>query len=438
MVTPLHLVKAVWKLVERRRPTVRRVLDLGAGDGRFSRTGDYESYTGYELDKHVVSEKLPRNARMFIQDALDCHGRYDLGIGNPPFMRIQDLDPNWRDRARRLIAGRSGVDPGKGCNLYLYFIWLNLLHTRSNGLVVLVVPSDWIYKPSAAPLRRYIKSREWSCETYELPSSLDFGGVRGVNAGITVIDKDSHRACTRHYALAAGRHLRWKRSGASPSPLEYTDGRPPIYAFRGVSPGSRETFVLTEKERLEARISRRQVYKCIPSLRPLPASVRRLTESVFRRVYVEPNRRCWLLRTDITPLPKSVALWLERTPSRIRRNATCKVRPTWYRYTPPTAPSVLYSNAFKGSRKPKIVENSAGVRNLGTVHGVSGHVPGLSRRSLLDFLRRINYERGTVPWSGGLRRVEIGQMNSALGALCARHRDKARGLRGESAGHPHY
>ena len=92
--TPPEVVSAVWERVkERRRSQLAKVVDFGAGDGRFADGGRYRRYTGYEIDSELCrAAEVPRHATLinacafshFLEDA-------DLCIGNPPYVRNQDL-----------------------------------------------------------------------------------------------------------------------------------------------------------------------------------------------------------------------------------------------------------------------------------------------------------------------------------------------------------
>ena len=48
--TPTEVVRRFWQITNTYRPLFPDVLDLGAGDGRFSIGGNYERYTGIEID----------------------------------------------------------------------------------------------------------------------------------------------------------------------------------------------------------------------------------------------------------------------------------------------------------------------------------------------------------------------------------------------------
>ena len=64
--TPADVVRSTWEHVRKLRPgKIGKVIDLGAGDGRFAQYGCYGSYVGYEVDVDRCSgARLPKNAKL--------------------------------------------------------------------------------------------------------------------------------------------------------------------------------------------------------------------------------------------------------------------------------------------------------------------------------------------------------------------------------------
>ncbi len=427
VVTPYPVVSAAWRLCTKGRFKPHTVLDLGAGDGRFALYGKYGSYLGYELDPKVRTLTLPRNAKIRCRDALEAKGEFELAIGNPPFMRVQDLDSLWRDRARRLIKQEAGVDPGPLGNLACYFLWFATLRTSADGRVCMVLPSDWIQKAATRALRSYILKHKWKVTLFELPSTVDFDIGKRANAGITLIEKNE--SCSTVSLVKLRADLRPRKGGGSRR-LISTRGHSPrsdhLYAFRGLSPGSRNWFVLTEAERIEARIPLDAVWPAVGTLRPLPNTFTTLTRAAFTARYVRAGLRCWLLRTDSPGLDSAVRAWLDSVPKSIQENSTCGARAVWYDYTVPIPGKVLYSSAYSSSRGLKVVSNPSGVVHLGTVHAIHIGTPRQSPSRLVNYLKSWNFARGSVPWVGGMRRIEVGQMNSILSAYTESPRSAGR------------
>ena len=134
--TPRRLVEQTWELVHELRPTVGDVVDFGAGDARFAFAGNYGSYVGYEIDEdRLPANPLPLNARVDHRCAFSSEiDRADLCIGNPPFVRNQDLPQGWRSQVTERLAARSGVNLSGLANAWQYFFLLSLLSTHDTGL----------------------------------------------------------------------------------------------------------------------------------------------------------------------------------------------------------------------------------------------------------------------------------------------------------------
>ena len=164
--TPVEVVRSIWAHVTKHRSgEIGKVLDLGAGDGRFAQHGSYRSYVGYEIDEtRCAGVGLPAGARLVnacafshsIEDA-------DLCVGNPPFVRNQDIPTGWREHAHREVLRRTGVAVPGLANAWQYFFLNGLACLKSDGLAALVVPFEWVSRPSARTLRAYV--RDQCCPT---------------------------------------------------------------------------------------------------------------------------------------------------------------------------------------------------------------------------------------------------------------------------------
>jgi methylase of polypeptide subunit release factors len=189
--TPPSVVQQLWRLVHARRGTIGSVLDLGAGDCRFAVGGHFRQYTGIEIDPSRISRStLPKNARVINQCAFrHQQSGYDACVGNPPYVRHHDLESPWRDDVIKVLEKRLGVSLNKRSNLFLYFLCLALLKTTSDGIVALVVPFEWISRPSAEPVRDFIREQGWDVDIYRFTESV-FDKVL-TTSSITILDKKS-------------------------------------------------------------------------------------------------------------------------------------------------------------------------------------------------------------------------------------------------------
>lgn len=417
--TPRDLVAQVWARVMERRQKIDSVLDFGAGDGRFARGGTYKTYRGYEVDpKRWGAAHLPWNAKLIHGCAFK--GRPEpasLCIGNPPYVRNQDLPDGWRLRAAKVVQRKTGVQVSGLANAWQYFFFLALASTRIDGLVALVLPYEWVSRPSSKAVREYIKNRGWHATVYRLPER-SFSRVL-TTASITLIDK-SGRDGEWSYYDAAGKNIRRIRFPSSDraNVLAYESRRSSEYtvrACRGLSPGTQKVFVLTESERAELglRIGR-DVVRCVTSLRSLPTTCFTLTEAAFRKYYRDAGRRCWLISCAREP-SFELRAYLDSVPTSKRSTATCRGRDVWWKFTMPSAPQVLLASGFRG-KNTKAVTNPIKALAVGSVCGIHG----LSAAAAVETARGI---RGTeiaskvVAHSNGLRKLEINQVNTLLAVL---------------------
>ncbi len=63
--TPDAWVERVWELIASKRAHVGKVVEFGAGDGRFACFGSFDTYIGYKVDKARSGQRsLPRHAKL--------------------------------------------------------------------------------------------------------------------------------------------------------------------------------------------------------------------------------------------------------------------------------------------------------------------------------------------------------------------------------------
>ena len=423
--TPPDTVSKVWDLVrERRSDPVGTVVDFGAGDGRFAHASHYLRYCGYEIDpSRTAQEPLPRGAVLFHQCAFSgVIADADLCIGNPPYVRNQDLPAGWRQRVADSLLVRTGTRLSGLANAWQYFFLLALASTKLDGLVALVIPYEWVSRPSVASLRTLIAQHRWSVRVYRLRDDT-FERVL-TTSSITLVDKraldgrwryfeETHRGGFQALASVTD-SVEGAVSYLKRSHLE----KPGIFAQRGLSPGTQKVLVLTEGERVRSGLRmHHDVVPCITSLRCLDDSCAAITHEVFRQRFLFAGLKCWLIRTDRAPSARLRA-YLCGVPEADRQTATCVNREEWWNFAMPAVPALLVATGFRKGR-PKAAINGVNARAVGSVSGIYG-VPTRKRRAFVRALRDLDLSERIVPHSKGLRKVEIHQMNALLDELCKR------------------
>jgi len=419
--TPKAVVDDVWKQILVRRRVIGKVVDYGAGDGRFSQSGRFASYVGYEIDNSrwtrsiLTSNVCLVNKCAFSEPIWDA----DLSIGNPPYVRNQDLPDGWRQRATRILSERTGIQLSGLANAWQYFFLLSLISTKPNGLVALVIPYEWVSRPSAAAIREYIKKRCWEVSVYRL---LDDTFPRVLTtSSITVVDKSQTNRRWQYFEeVSAGRYMKLPSvTPGEPGVLPYTSRtRMKItksFAKRGLSPGTQKVLTFSEQERarLGLRIGR-DVVPCITSLRHLDSEVHTLDKHTFQQYYCKSGKKCWLINTTREPSDR-LGDYLKEVPADKYQTKTCQSRDRWWQFVMPQAPDLLLSSGFIGNNT-KVVVNSLAAHAVGGVCGIY-KVPRPKRSKLAKALRKAKLGDRVVAHANGLRKIEIHQMNSLLAGL---------------------
>lgn len=416
--TSPDIVRMFWRLAHRYRTTFSKVLDLGAGDGRFAIGGDFASYEGIEIDEEKLPiDGMPKTATLQHLCAFDHQGKgYSACIGNPPYVRHHDLNESWRDALASRLSDAIEEDLNRKCNLYIYFMVLALLKSRNDGLVATLVPYEWVTRPSAAPLRRYIRKNRWHVDTYRFTQPI-FDDVL-TTASISIIDKRNRDDCWRYFQIGIdGMDVELgKETGSRRSILPYQN-RGEIWAMRGMSPGTQRVFTLTEGERIHAGLKLTDVLPCVTSLRGVPNRISRLSRVVFRKRFVDAGAKCWLIRSCYDEISPQLRAYLDAVPKSQRNTWTCENRDLWYKFPLFGIPQLIVSTGFT-NYGPKVLVNSVGAHSIGSVCGVYGEKK-LSVLRLQQYLRGIDFESRVVPHAKRLKKIEIRQLNTVLNRYTA-------------------
>lgn len=137
--TPTGIVDRMLALRQRQG----RTLEPSAGDGAFSRR--IPGCVAIEFDARVA----PPGALVGDFFAYPLAERFDTIIGNPPYVRFQDIHAETK---RRLDCG---MFDGRS-NLYLFFIEKAVRHLAPGGELIFIVPRDFIKLTAARRLNEFL------------------------------------------------------------------------------------------------------------------------------------------------------------------------------------------------------------------------------------------------------------------------------------------
>jgi len=158
--TPEHIVKVMIGL----RQTSGKALEPSCGEGAFST--HLANCDAIELDPRVA----PKGAIVMDFFALATDRKYACVIGNPPYVRAQDISPATRSLLDgTLFDGRT--------NLALYFIYKAVQHLEHGGELIFIVPREVAKLTAARKLNAWIYERGTITHWIELGDARVFEGA---------------------------------------------------------------------------------------------------------------------------------------------------------------------------------------------------------------------------------------------------------------------
>ncbi len=184
--TPAAIVDCMRTLVR----NSGRVLEPACGDGAFLR--HFPGALGIEVDpRHAPPGAEVMNFFELLDDE-----RFATIIGNPPYVRYQDIDPGTRRLARNTVLdGRA--------NLYLFFIEKCLRLLEPGGELIFITPRDLLKATSAVPLNRLLFAAGTITDFIDLGDTHLFDDATP-NCAIWRFAKGDLSRTTRYAALEQG------------------------------------------------------------------------------------------------------------------------------------------------------------------------------------------------------------------------------------------
>ena len=151
------------------------VLEPSCGDGSFLKaiqstltafgtTSEQliKNVTGVELDcveaKKAAaygSEVICSDFFSYYQENIDGKKRYDVILGNPPFIRYQNFNEDYRKIAFSLMNDH-GFHPNRLTNIWLPFLLLSCKALKPDGRIGMVIPAELFQVDYAAEARQFL------------------------------------------------------------------------------------------------------------------------------------------------------------------------------------------------------------------------------------------------------------------------------------------
>lgn len=344
-----------------------------------------------------ANEQLPERDLFTESFASISPERFDAVVGNPPFVRYQHFPEAQRGVAFKLM-NQAGLHPTRLTNAWVPFVCLASMLLSPKGRLAMVVPAELLQVGYTADLRKFL-SREFSRIRLITFRELVFPGIQQEvvllcaekggeeNGGITVLELDGVADLPRHRDEVVASSALKPMDHSTEKWTQYYLSMEEIGLVRrireelklprlgelasvdvGVVTGLNEFFVLSESDRMRARLDG---LTC-----PIVTRSGHLRGATFGKddwdALKRANYPAHLLQipaASAEALSAEVRAYIETGESQnYHAGYKCRIRKHWY-----SVPSAWIPDAFmlrQIHRHPKLTLNESGATCTDTIHRV--------------------------------------------------------------------
>lgn len=166
--TPLRTVRFMKEYLVREHKIYRSVLEPSAGDGRFidelKKEENIESFVAVELIEEKVSRlknnRYPEQVKIVADDFLSfsekTNEKYQLIIGNPPYINIKNMEENSKEKAKE-ICEKYQLPRSIMQNMWVAFVLAAVSCLERDGTIFFVLPMEFLQVQYAEKIRLFLE-----------------------------------------------------------------------------------------------------------------------------------------------------------------------------------------------------------------------------------------------------------------------------------------
>lgn len=166
----------------------KSILEPSCGDGNFVSKLPKENLTACDVDKAAIDVMCKRTGFKGINTSFltfQEDKKYDLIVGNPPYIRTQDLD----EKECAFIKSNFESCKNGSINYFYSFIEKALRLLSPNGIMKFIIPNTWLINSSAKKLRKILL--DFDCEIYDFENEKVFENADTYTCILTAINRKS-------------------------------------------------------------------------------------------------------------------------------------------------------------------------------------------------------------------------------------------------------
>jgi len=150
------------------------------------------------LERHNIKQKVKFN--LYKRDALDVDEnkkileKFDFVVGNPPYIRIQNLDK----KERKYIQDNYSFCKSGSTDIYIAFFQMGISLLNSEGILSFITPNTYFYTNTGKELRKYFRENKLIKEIINFDDKQVFDGVTAYTS-ITALEKNNTKNSFDYY-----------------------------------------------------------------------------------------------------------------------------------------------------------------------------------------------------------------------------------------------
>lgn len=395
---------------------------------------------GYNLSKVETEFVLGDFFNLF--EKLQQQGKYDVVLGNPPYIRFQYFDDGSREKAFWHLRN-AGYNPTKLANIWSAFVQLSIELLKEGGRLAMVLPAELLQVGYASELRKRLSAQfshiviigfkklvfpeiqqevvlllaegkrdvsilESDIHTIEFEDRKDLISSENLEDAVKHIPTKHSRPLMKWTGLFLSEKSFYALDDAQRSKLIVPLGKLANIDV-GVVTGRNRFFVLDEKTRKEI-LATKFALPVIGRTSALKSIV--FSENDFEKYQLtEPGYLLDLNNISEKDIPQKLKDYIAHGEAEdVHKGYKCRVRKRWF-----DVPSIYVPNAFmfrQIHKYPLLVVNRAGATSTDTIHRVrfiNGTKPEKLAAICFNSLTLAWAEVSGRSYGGGVLELETGE-----------------------------
>jgi hypothetical protein len=322
----------------------------------------------------------------------DSRERFDAVVGNPPYIRYQDFSGEARGKARA-AASRAGVEINGLASSWAAFVVHSTSFLAPGGRLGFVLPAELLSVNYAGPIRKFLFDSFASVDLVLFTERVfpeaeaDVVLLLADGYGMGPADHAQIRQAQNAESLEdLSSALRWSppdpASKWTPSLLDvetlelysaliadghFTQMKNWGSTTLGAVTGNNSYFALSDQYARDLKLEQTDLTALSP---PGSRHLRGLSYGTpDRKSHLEVGARGWLFRPIAEPSRAALKYIRQGERDGVDQAFKCRVRSPWWRV--PLAPKADLFLTYMNADSVRISANTAGVRHLNSVHGIT-------------------------------------------------------------------